>query len=243
MIIDKINEFELIMQNQLKPIVSTLNCILENLKLNSSKDDYYKSQSKSNISTFDYEIHNSILKYYNISDDNYCMILGNISDCDVINSYIWPKHTNGMGLNMFGLSSYDINNPRNFLRIHENIKEAFDDKRLYYSHEFVDDRIQLFVNIIDPGLLNELQYIDDKEKKYFSNLNGLKFDYEFEQDRKPFLQIIATHAERAIEKAERLQWLHDQSDIEARKQKANQLLRYSLGSNHDYIKLLDYLKN
>jgi len=70
-----------------------------------------RSQTSSDTSLSKYDI----IKFYNLSE-NECMVCGR--SAEVVNAHIWPKHTKGENLlSMFCLTTEDLNNPRNYLRL------------------------------------------------------------------------------------------------------------------------------
>eukprot|EP00981_Chlorochromonas_danica_P008222 scaffold2066_cov229-Ochromonas_danica.AAC.6 len=78
---------------------------------------------------------------------------GAVSHCQIKCSHIWPKWTKGAGLEVLELSQNEVNNPRNFSRLHATIERAFDKKKLYFERVAIADDpnlIQLKMVILDP---------------------------------------------------------------------------------------------
>jgi hypothetical protein len=92
--------------------------------------------------------------YYNTPKSHYCMVLGKCTHSNIICAHIWPDFTHGKGLSNLGLEEGDINNPRNFLRLHKTIESNFDKKRLTFLpvHSNDKDIIILEVFVLDPSL-------------------------------------------------------------------------------------------
>ncbi len=146
---------------------------------------------------------NPVCTYYGVAQHHFCMVLGRVTHCDIICANIWPAHTNGKGLEAIDLKREDVNNPRNFLRLHRSIERAFDKKRLYF---FVHDEanhggdIQLIVVIVDPVLLTETYNVNNATHS-FADLQGCSFAYRFTKNNKPYL------SDRTIEKAQGFGWI------------------------------------
>ena len=167
-----------------------------------------------------------VSKFYGTLKSKYCMMLGKATDCHIICAHIWPKLTAGKGLEAVGLHSVDINNPRNYLRLHKSIETAFDKKRLCFSFVMDGEAIRFVVNILDPSLLNE-KFKASGDEICFESLQDSSFDYKFVPPVKPFLRLIAIHATKALEKAQNLGWV-DAGDLPARRERALELARLSL---------------
>lgn len=123
------------------------------------------------------------------------MMLGKVSYCEIKCAHIWPKWTKGSGLEVLELSQNDVNNPRNFLRLHEAIEKAFDRKRLYFERMTTSDpsSVQLKVIILDPTLLLEAITKGKNDVIHFNDINGASFDYVF-YPTQPFMRLLAQYA-------------------------------------------------
>ncbi len=156
------------------------------------------------------------------------MVLGNVTHCHIICAHIWPAWTRGKGLETTNLTREEVNNPRNFLRLHRSIEKAFDKKRLYFIQDDANDGevIQLIVVIVDPLLLNEA-YEKNETSHSFSELQGFKFVHRFTPLRKPFLRLLAIHASKTIEKAQGFGWI-SAGDLPAHRDRALRLARLAL---------------
>jgi len=174
--------------------------------------------------------------YYGTVQKYYCMILGsNINRCDIICSHIWPKHTYGQGLETFELNASDVNNSRNFLRLHKDIEKAFDKKWLYFDyHHLTETSFKLIVRVVNPILLDDT---NDKSKiknnqgvtiKTFSDINDSHTDYTFTNEMKPFKRLLAAHANRTINNAKGFNWITDEAFFSERLDRIIGLARMSL---------------
>ena len=207
----------------LAPIRTALRHVLEGLldpweQIHSEITENFDAESSHHI--------NDVSNFYGTPKQHYCMMLGKATHFPIICAHIWPKCTNGKGLEAVGLQSTDINNPRNFLRLHKSIKDAFDKKRLCFSFVMEGEAIRFVVNILDPSLLNETFQASENEI-CFQSLQDKAFDHKFVPPCKPFLRLIAIHATKALEKAQCLGWV-DAGDLPARRQRALELARLAL---------------
>jgi hypothetical protein len=175
-----------------------------------------------------------ISTYYGIPQHHYCMVLGpGTTHCNIICAHIWPRHTYGRGLETFDLNPNDINEPRNFLRLHRTIENAFDHKRLYFDlseNNHIDGQIILKVVILDPALKNvDLTYGGMTVK--MSTIDNRDFHHVFTVPIKPYMRLLAVHANQAINKAYMMGWISDDLDYAARRDRALNLARLSLDDN------------
>ncbi|CAF1611741.1 unnamed protein product, partial [Didymodactylos carnosus] len=88
-----------------------------------------------------------LMDYYSIRNKKDCMVLGERSSSKVISCHIWPyskraQLTNGPLLN---LTSTDIDNPRNGLRLAKEIELAFDSKILTIVPNVDADGLKIFL--------------------------------------------------------------------------------------------------
>lgn len=149
-----------------------------------------------------------ISTYYDILD-NQCLFIGNLpnsKETRVVTLYLWPKYTGGKGLNLLDLTQEDINNPRNFLRVHKEIKKAYDNKQIYFSIE--SDKLKL--TVLDPSLLDESNpsstFTHGLNKQVtFKKMNGKIGRIQLKN--LPFLNIISAHTKAALKNALRNNWI------------------------------------
>lgn len=129
-----------------------------------------------------------------------------------------------------GLSESDVNNPRNFLRLHEAIENAFDKKRLYFERITTSDPnlIHLKVVVLDPLLLQEPITKGDNDIIHFNDINGTPFHYTFTNIKKPFMRLLAQHAKSWIKEAVKLDWIKEDAEVEEHKRRVLELARQFL---------------
>lgn len=167
------------------------------------------------------------------------MMLGrDIENSHIICSHIWPKHTYGKGLDMFNLKHNDINEPRNFLRLHRDIEHAFDKKWLCFDYEPISaDEFKLKLRVVNPDLLDETKDVsiikNNSRTKIttFGEINKETSDYIFTKEKKPFTRLLAAHANRTIHNARQFGWIPDESDYVSSLNRVIALARISLSGS------------
>lgn len=175
-----------------------------------------------------------VCSFYNIGE-NVCMVLGKITHASILCSHILPAHTFDHELEHLKLQREDINNPRNFLRLHRDIERAFDHKRLYFDYVSGPSPLRLCVVLLDPSLRSENLRFEDGTTKSFSDIADQVFSYEFIDDRKPFLQLLSLHATHVRTKARNQGWIPDPGGISSRIARNLELARLSLKPNHGEV--------
>ena len=199
----------------------------------------------------------SILNFYRI-DKDVCMVLGK---CDldesqdkgrkdrVMNAHLWPNHTQGRGLNILQLNTEDVNDARNFLRLHKSLEHAFDRHEIIFlfvpnSASLLCDstvpaadsgstEFRLQVRVLDPTLLASTEkrvVVSTSPEKSLSwaEINNIESVWVFGgRNPKPFTRILAQHAHSSIIRAEQYGWIQQDVVTEYR-DRALQLLRISL---------------
>jgi len=185
-----------------------------------------------------------VSNFYGTPKKKYCMVLGKVSGCHIACAHIWPKLTHGNGLTAFGLKPEEVNSSRNFLRIHKTIEVAFDHKRIIFEISHSSEatagvstcNLKLKLVVLDASLLTE-KILDNSKVVVaeWKDLHDKEFDHTFVGDKKPYLRLLAAHCFRAVEKAINLGWIEASIDTNARKEKAFELARLSLGGALDSI--------
>lgn len=177
--------------------------------------------------------------FYGMKQKGQCMVLGKATHCQITTAHIWPRYTRGRGLEAFELSRLDVNNPRNFLRLHKSIEKAFDHKRLTFLPVSMADtgELQMEVVILDPALLQEdISYNQTTVK--FSTLHHKQFHYVFKCGQTPYTRLLSAHAIRAYSKGKVIGWPEaEQHEAEARSGALEQARR-SLGEESYAMKNL-----
>ena len=187
-----------------------------------------------------------VSNFYGTPTKRYCMVLGDVTGCHIACAHIWPKFTHGNGLTAFNLKPEDVNSSRNFLRFHKTIEVAFDHKRIIFEtcHSSAATagvsettrELKLKLVVLDPSLLTEL-ILDNSERviKEWKDLHDKEIHYTFVGDKKPYLRLLAAHSFRAVEKALNLGWIDASIDTNARRERAFELARLSLGNTINSI--------
>jgi hypothetical protein len=171
----------------------------------------------------------SVSNYYGTGRHHYCMFLGAATHCDIICSYIWPQHTAGEGLEVFGLEKGCVDDPRNFLRLHKSLEKAFDRKRIIFDcvPATTAGEFKLQLNILDPDFRNDaISY--NNSTVFGSDLDNTQSHYIFREDRLPFRRLLSMHIQKAITNAKARGWILDEADGAALRERAIQLARLSL---------------
>lgn len=174
----------------------------------------------------------AVKSFYGIYSNKYCMVVGEERFRDVICAHIWPNYTLGKNLEIANLNPTDVNNPRNFLRLHRDIERAFDKKQLCFvihSPSSTKSKIKLEVCVLCPDLLSK-EIVVNNVKRTFSWLNGRCAKYVFTNTKKPFLRLLSLHAKNAFEKASLLGWNNTNSNFSALKERCLELARLSLNT-------------
>lgn len=157
----------------------------------------------------DYVNKDVILTHYDLSD-NQCLFIGNLpnlKDTRVVTLYLWPKYTGGKGLELFDLNQSDINNPANLLRVHKEIKRAYDNKQIYFS---IDNEKRLKLTVLDPALLDESNPATSFTYKAGKTVSFKKIDGKVGRIpliNLPFQEILSAHTRAALKNALANNWI------------------------------------
>jgi hypothetical protein len=214
-----------VVRNEILPIRRGLNFILGSI---TDPWEGIHTESSAVVQQNEVSFLAPVSTFYGINSKKYCMVLGEVTHSHIICSHIWPKHTAGRGLDMFGLEESDVSNPRNFLRLHTAIERAFDRKQLtFVADPSVDGVISLKLVVLDPNLMQGSFFASEAEI-FFSALHDNPIHYQFQPNRRPFLRLLATHTKQAFEKAKANGWIEQDAQSEGR-QRALELARLSIG--------------
>ena len=195
---------EKVVEKVVGPLKKSLNIIMADLldpweKIHSETDSVVGNNEEDNLVP--------VSDYYSMSRKHRCMVLGLCTHAEIICAHIWPKHTYGKGLDSFELTALDVNNPRNFLRLHKSIEKAFDRKRLTFVPAGVTSNSELMMKVIilDPTLLDEdISYNQTTVK--FNTLHDRPFDYVFRPTFTPYTRLLSAHTYRAYSIGKMLGW-------------------------------------
>ena len=200
----------------------------------------------------------TILKYYNIEARD-CMIVGNVhrQDSAITNAHLWPNHTKGKGLTLFGLDTDEVANPRNFLRLQKQIEHAFDHQQIVFDPVFESSSsFRLKIVVLDGELLKNkstlfrtvlLKSGRRKARRVhvdftWEKLNGFMSNYTFSSALKPFTRVILHHYVQSHIFAASRGWIVPQ-DIPPSRLHALELARNSLDAkaHADFTFMLNHL--
>jgi hypothetical protein len=213
---------------QLAPINKALKLIITELldpweRIHSETESVVEAAEQRNLDL--------VSDFYEMPKTAMCMVLGKATNCQIKCAHIWPRCALGRGLEAFDLNDTDVDNPRNFLRLHRDIERAFDRKRLVFVPEAlgVDGEVLLKVVILDPRLHSEDLTFNDTTVQ-FSTVHNQLFSYTFVSSKMPYTRLLANHALQATNKAKSLGWIpKNDPDIDIARSKAVDMARRALG--------------
>eukprot|EP01031_Cornospumella_fuschlensis_P034620 gene34620-41924_t len=223
------------LRSELAPVRKALNLVVGELldpweKLHSETESTIEAAERLNLGP--------VSSYYGMQKKSRCMVLGKATHCQIKCAHIWPKYTMGNGLEAFDLSNADVNNPRNFLRLHSAIERAFDYKRLVFVPECLTSTgaLVLKVVLLDPALFGENLSFNNATIK-FSEIHNKLFAHAFLPEKMPFTRLLANHIVQAMNKAKSLGWIPEgDPDAAAARSRAIEMARRSLGEDSLCIK-------
>lgn len=199
------NKLDEHLRKHLAPMTKAIKLVVTELldpweRINSETESVVEAAEQRNL--------NPVSDFYGMSDKAMCMVLGKATNCQIKCAHIWPRCTLGRGLETFDLSNTDVNNPRNFLRLHGAIERAFDHKRLMFVPETLgaEGELQFKVVILDPSLHSEDLTFNNTTVK-FSTVHNKLFSYTFVSNKMPYTRLLANHALQATNKAKSLGWI------------------------------------
>ena len=159
---------------------------------------------------------NNSVSHYGLSSRTTCQILGTNTD-HVKNAHIWP-HNNSEALVLVDLQPSDIDDPRNVLRLHEDIE--------YYLDRFhltlVPSGTDFVLNVLDNSIL-PLRLKDRSET--FGDIDGRTL--QCPSGNIPWRRLLATHSILAHQKAREKNWLTE-DQFTAAETNAQDLMNFSL---------------
>jgi len=162
-----------------------------------------------------------VLHHYGLQG-NFCQVIGP-TQASIITAHLWPNHTNGLGLNFFDLKQEDLENPRNFLRLHFQIEKAFDHRQL----TIVKAGNHLLVWVLDPSLMStQLQNV--KGGITFQQLH--RRPLQFLNSERPFTRILAAHVAASFRHAEKEGWIQAPEQMSLAHEWATEMARHSMSN-------------
>ena len=171
----------------------------------------------------------TISAYYGIPKSKYCMFFGPVTHCDILCAHLWPSHTVGEGLQVLGLSKVDVNQPRNFLRLHKVLEKAFDRKRIIFEHHpMLGGDFKLKLCVLDPSFEQEVIAFNNQPAITGAAIKDALSYHTFCDTRKPFRRVLAVHAQKSVTSAKQRGWISDEGNSIAFRDRAIALARLSL---------------
>ena len=157
------------------------------------------------------------------------MVLGQTAG-HVVRAHVWPNHSGGDGLELFGLQADLANDRRNFLLLHHAIEKQFDELNLIFvpcDPDPCDSASSqsaaaaaampqsangatfklIFLNP-DPHLLGTVVEPRDVRNVTFADLHGRRVRFG-QANNMPFTRLLAAHAMRGLNRARTANWQVD----------------------------------
>jgi len=181
-----------------------------------------------------------ICQFYSISAQ-YCMILGafprTTGSANVQRAHIWPNHTAGKGLDIFGLEPEDLCSPRNYMMMQAELEYLFDRKKFILVPTFSPGGTTFRLVVLYSALLSSDLEINTHSKNGpgavipWTDLHNKPISHVFtEGASQPFMRLLAQHTFAALKKAKsRGGVTFSDSDCDSFKAGAITLARRSLG--------------
>lgn len=224
-----LSEFRREVRSEIAPTKKLLNLVIAELL-----DPWEKihSETESTIEAAEQKNLEPVSSFYGIQKKA-CMLLGRVTHCKIKCAHIWPRWTKGNGLEAFDLNNADVNNPRNFLRLHRAIERAFDRKRLVIAPETLGSggELTLKIVILDPSLHSEsLEYNNATEP--FSTIDNKLFSHVFVPKKMQAASQPRCAGHGQSQDAE------DDAEMAATRSRAVEMARRSLGAGSLSFKTL-----
>jgi hypothetical protein len=168
-----------------------------------------------------------VVQYYGLQPLE-CQLLGVLHEPDnqtgsVVQCVpIWPAHTHGQFLEHHGLQARDVDNERNFLRLHHDIVCAFNQRILFRR----DNQKRIVLHVLDPALLAPSKVIGTTGVT-FAQLHGQRA-LHFPNSQRPFQRLLAAHAQKATQKAQKNGWI-GRPQLSAEEVHAQEIARHTFG--------------
>lgn len=189
--------------------------VLLSLAVGSMKRGWEKISSERTKSESSIARNNSV-SHYGLGSRRTCQILG-ANTGHVKNAHIWP-HNNSEALVLVDLQPADIDDPRNVLRLHEDIE--------YYLDRFhltlVPSGTDFVLKVLDCTILpSRLKGRDET----FGDIDGRTL--QCPSGNIPWRRLLATHSILAHQKAREKAWLTE-DQFTAAETNAHDLMEFSL---------------
>ena len=166
-------------------------------------------------------VRDEAIRFYGLHSKNTCQILGTGTK-HVQNAHIWP-YNNKENLVLCDLYETDIDNPKNVLRLHQDIEYHFD--RMHLT--FVPDGDGFTLKILDPAVrASPIRDAKSSQPNTIGALEGKQLTLN-PPDGKPWRRLLGTHSILAHLKA-RKNGNIESEDLSTAEVNANELMKFSL---------------
>jgi hypothetical protein len=140
------------------------------------------------------------------------MILGNYPElqrvANIQRAHIWPKHTGGKGLDIFGMLREDVCSNRNYFLFQAEVEYQFDRKKIILVPTFSDGNIHFKLVVLYKAILESELVIRNHSKSksqaiMWTDLHNKRIRHDFNTNGCwPFMRLIAQHTFAALKKAQ-----------------------------------------
>lgn len=155
----------------------------------------------------------NLREFYNVQPQH-CMILGSYPQtgraANIQRAHIWPKHTFGRGLDVFGLERESLCSCQNYLLLQAEVEYYFDRKKIILVPTFSGDgSIHFRLYVLYTAMLTAELKIQTHNKSGsqlipWSDLHTKPIAHIFHNDGPaPFMRLIAQHTFASLKKAQR----------------------------------------
>jgi len=156
------------------------------------------------------------VSHYGLRSRRTCQILGT-NTAHVKNAHIWP-HNNSEAMVLVDLQPSDIDDPRNILRLHEDIEYYLDRFHLTLVSSGTDFVLKVLDTSILPSRLKD-------RNETFGDIDGRTL--QCPSGNIPWRRLLATHSILAHQKAREKNWLTE-DQFTAAETNAQDLMEFSL---------------
>jgi hypothetical protein len=180
-------------------------------------DGWDRATSECTLSDSSSTARNAAVLYYGLVTNKHCQILGEQTE-NVINAHIWSSSSKS-NLVLVEETPTDIDDAKNILRLHRNIKQSFDRKQV----TFIQSGSEVFLlKVLDPSIGNEVL---EGTSLTFNDIDWSPLI--FPNGNMPWCRLLVTHSTFAHRHARDSGWLPS-DELSAAALKANDEMECSL---------------
>jgi len=220
-------------QQQQQSIPEHMVPVLLNLAVSTMKSGWDKISSERTKSESSIARINSV-SHYGLRSQKTCQILGT-NTAHVKNAHIWP-HNNRDAMILVELKPSDIDDPRNILRLHDDIEYYLDRFHLTLVSSGTDFDLKIVLKVLDNSIL-PLRLKGRNET--FGDIDGRTL--QCPSGKIPWRRLLATHSILAHQKAREKNWLTE-DQFTAAETNAQDLMEFSL-DNEAQDRMRRFLNN